>query len=136
MTDPESLSSRLDRLIDTFHPLDEPPQSSDEIAQSVTAALGRSMSAAEIEQIRGGAFDDVEPADPDLLAAIARHFNVPGLYLLPGNDEQVRSIDEILHLVAKARDVGVGLALRGDGTDLDELAGILEKVMQRSSPRR
>ncbi len=136
MADPQSLSSRLNRLIDTFHPLGAAPQSSNEIAQSVTAALGRPVSAPEIEQLRAGALEDVQRSDPDLVVAIARHFNVPGPYLLPGNEDQVTSIDKILSLVAEARDLGVGLALRGDGTDLEELAGILEKVMQRSSTRR
>jgi len=127
---PLLLSTRINRLFDTFHLRDSEPQSNDEVANAVTITLGRTVSAHAVEQLRVGTFDEAIPQDPGLLDAIAQHFAIPEAYLGTADDD-VAQIHRNLQTVAEARDAGVSLALRGDGTDLGELASIMAKVVQR-----
>jgi hypothetical protein len=127
------LSIRLNRLFDTFHLRHAPEHTNVAVANSVSLIVDRTVRAADIEQIRSGAFDDREPHDPLLLSAIAEYFGVPPEYLA-GTGERVEAIDANLRLIAAARDAGVnGLALRGGDLDFSELAAIFAKIAERQS---
>ncbi|WP_330185958.1 hypothetical protein OHB26_38855 (plasmid) [Nocardia sp. NBC_01503] len=139
MTDQTSetltLSARLHRLFAAFHLRDTSAQSTDSVADSVTATLGKTVSATDIDRMRAGDFDGSAVVDTGLLEAIAHHFGVPPAYLTDPDGERVAAIDTNLRLIAAARDAGVsGLALRGDSVDLSELAEIFTKMAQRRKP--
>ncbi|MFC9999629.1 hypothetical protein [Nocardia sp. NPDC127526] len=127
-----ALSARLHRLFDAFHLRETPTQPEDAVAVAVSAALGKPVSANDIERMTAGDFDGSAVVDPEILAAIAAHFEVPAAYLVGTDSERVAAIDANLRLIAAARDAGVsGLALRGDSVDPSELADIFAKIAQR-----
>ncbi|MGY4102029.1 hypothetical protein ACW2Q0_21135 [Nocardia sp. R16R-3T] len=99
----------------------------DDVARSVSATLGKIVSAAEVDALRTGAHDD-RPFDTETLTAIAQHFQVPAVYL-NGDDAAAAAIDRELRLLAAARDAGVRhLALRGDEVDIEKLAGEFSRL--------
>ncbi|MGX1778587.1 hypothetical protein ACWIGW_41225 [Nocardia brasiliensis] len=122
-----ALSVRVNQLFATFHTRADPEQSVDAVALSISKTLGQEVSGGQITALRTGELDD-KPVDPALLAALAQHFQVPAEYL-GGDNAAATGIDRELRLLAAARDAGVRhLALRGEGIDIDELAGQLSRL--------
>ncbi|NUS42843.1 MAG: hypothetical protein HOQ24_04015 [Mycobacteriaceae bacterium] len=130
MTGGEDLTTaaRIDRLFATFHARSEPAQSAHEVAETMSAVLGRPVDAAAVTRLRAGE----DPGDAAALAALARHFGVPASYLTDSGPEVAR-LHRTLELLAEVRDAGVRrLALRGtpepDDAILDTVLGILAEV--------
>lgn len=120
------MSARINRLFETFHTHSEPEQSVDDVANSVSGILDQPVSATDLASLRAGAHDKT-PAAPQLLIALAEHFQVPPVYLL-GTAAEVATIDRELQLLASARDARVrNLALRG-AVDVVELTDQLSQL--------
>ncbi|CRY84608.1 hypothetical protein SAMN05421776_11318 [Nocardia farcinica] len=127
------LSARVSRLFATFHARSAPEQSVDDVARSVSAMLGRIVPGAEIAALRAGEYDR-DFADPQILAALAKHFGVPPAYLAGADATAVRQVEKELLMLAATRDAGVrSLNLRGKKIDIGELADHLKRLAKRRS---
>ncbi|WP_280471296.1 hypothetical protein [Nocardia cyriacigeorgica] len=127
------LSARVSRLFATFHARSAPEQSVDDVARSVSAMLGRIVPGAEIAALRAGEYDR-DFADPQILAALAKHFGVPPAYLAGVDAAAVRQVEKELLMLAATRDAGVrSLNLRGKKIDIGELADHLKRLAKRRS---
>ncbi len=129
-----ALNARVTQLFATFHGRGEPQQSDDHVAQAVSARLGRAVDSDQIAALRSGA--DTDHTDPQLLVALAEHFQVPAAYLI-GDDGAVITIDRELRLLAAARDAGVRrLELRGTKIGVEELIAHLERLAEGEPSNR
>ncbi|GGK68658.1 hypothetical protein [Nocardia camponoti] len=127
-----ALDARVTQLFATFHGRGEPQQSDEHVAQAVSARLGRAVDSEQITALRSSA--DANEADPQLLVALAEHFQVPATYLL-GDDGAVVTIDRELRLLAAARDAGVRrLELRGTEISVEELIAQLQRLADGEPP--
>lgn len=129
MTDepPLPLSVRVNRLFELFHRRSEPEQSTVDVALAVAGIVERPVSITDLVSLRAGTHDGDDAVDVELLTALARHFQVPPVYLTdPAESVVVDQIDRELRLLMAARDAGVNhLALRGDELDIDALTATL-----------
>ncbi|WP_228807875.1 hypothetical protein [Nocardia otitidiscaviarum] len=126
------LSARVHRLFTTFHARTAPEQSAADVARSVSALLGRTVAAEEIEALRSGHYDH-DTADAQVLAGLAEHFGVDPVYLT-GDTAIATYVDRQLQMLAATRDAGVrNLALRGDNVDISELTDHLRQLGERAT---
>ncbi|MFC9999633.1 hypothetical protein [Nocardia sp. NPDC127526] len=132
-TAPLPRSNRVAQLFATFHIASAPEQSAGDVARAVSALTQRIVSADDIAALRAPE-NDRSPADAELLAALAQHFQVPAVYLT-GDDAAAADIHRELRLLAAARDAGVRhLALRGDDIDIDVLTQQLTQLAENPPP--
>ncbi|WP_280404861.1 hypothetical protein [Nocardia brasiliensis] len=130
---PLPLSARVNQLFATFHTRAEAEQAVEDVTSSVSARLHRAVPVEELVALRAGQGDNT-PADPQLLAALAQHFQVPEVYLT-GDDAIVAGIDKELRLLAAARDAGVrNLVLRGEEVDINELGDQFKRLADNDPP--
>lgn len=129
-----TLDARVTQLFATFHGRGEPQQTDEHVAQAVSARLGRAVDPAQVAALRSNG--DADHIDPQLLMALAEHFQVPAAYLI-GEDGAVTTIDRELRLLAAARDAGVRrLELRGTAISAEELIARLQQLAESEQPNR
>ena len=122
-----TLASRINRLFDVFRRRQEPEQSVETVARSVSNLIDRYVSADDISKLRS---EPTLAVDPDVLVGLARHFGVPVEYLTAPN-QRGHDLDTQLQLLAAARDAGVKhLALRGgvEHDAVDQLVDVIKRV--------
>ncbi|WP_280489930.1 hypothetical protein [Nocardia carnea] len=129
------LSARVDQLFDTFHSRAEPEQSMHDVADSVSNALGdRVITAEYIAELRAGKYDGTTVA-PDLLTALARHFDVPPDYLLLDGHPAVGRLNQQMRLLVAARNAGIRhLEMRGGEVDIEVLIEQFQRIAEQEPP--
>lgn len=123
-----TLATKINRLFYVYRSRNDAEQSVDAVATSVSAIIGRPISATQISALRTA---DTTAAEPDVIRGLISHFGVPCEYLTT-TGPRAEHFDRQLRLLAAARDAGVRqLALRGvtAGTvAIDEILEIIDVV--------
>ncbi|WP_067862717.1 hypothetical protein [Nocardia shimofusensis] len=121
-----SLSERIDMLFRALHSAAGEEPAVEAVAEAMHE-YGIDVDHAVLAALRAG---DLEHAAPDLLTALAGHFNQPAWYLTgPADDEQVIGVHVQLGLLRALRDSGVSrVRLRGRPTHSDREA-LIESLM-------
>lgn len=128
-TSTPTLTTKINRLFATFHTKNQPEQTDEVVARSVSTILGRIVAVHTIARLRAGAEPrDLDSDPPELLTAVAQHFKVPVEYLLE-DGPVAAGIDRELRLLSAARDARVkSIALRGSVPDSDALTRELARL--------
>ena len=126
---PTSLSQKLDYLFRTVHSKDRGEYSFEEVAETIRAGGGPTISATYIWQLRKGLRDNPTKKH---LEALSEFFGVSPAYFF--DDQAAARIDAELSLLAALRDSPVRrIALRAFGLSEDSLttiASMVERVRQ------
>lgn len=116
-----TFATKLDRLFNVCRPRDQPEQSAEEVAASVSHITGRFVTGSQISALRHESA--TTPAN-DIIRGLATHFGVSAEYLT-STGAHAEHVDKQLRLLVAARDAGVKrLTLRGDPA-IDALGGIV-----------
>lgn len=122
-----TLAEKLDHLFATVHPRGRGPYTNDEVARSIAASGGPTISASYIWSLRTGKKDNPTKRH---LEALATFFRVPPSYFF--DEESSERIDAELSLLATMRDNNVrNVALRASGLSaatLDTIRGFIERA--------
>lgn len=110
------VADRVNRLCRFLGTSDDHADQNAVIADAASSTLGRTVTAAEIAAVRSGD----RTAGPDLLHAIAAHFDIDARYIVEPDLEEMRVLDQKLALLETARTLGIKLgAVHFRGGDLD-----------------
>jgi len=119
-----SLAAKVDHLFRTVRPRAGREYSFEEVAESLRAKGGPTISATYIWQLRKGLRDNPTKRH---LEALAEFFGVPPAYFF--DDEETARIDAELGLLTALRDAPVRqIALRANGLSPKSLEAIAEMV--------
>ncbi|VBA59714.1 hypothetical protein [Mycobacterium attenuatum] len=112
---------KLDRLFNVCRSRDQPEQSAEEVARSVSHIIGRSVTGSQISALR---HESAPTPEQDIARGLATHFGVSAEYLTSAG-AHAEHVDKQLRLLAAARDAGVKrLSLRGEPA-IDTLGNIV-----------
>ncbi|WP_327145978.1 hypothetical protein [Nocardia sp. NBC_01327] len=116
------VADRVNRLCGLLGSPDDQDGLNDMIAAAAAAnaILARTVTRAEIAAVRSGEGD----APPDLLRAIAIHFDIDPRYVLEPDLEEMRVLDQKLSILETARTLGIKLGavhFRGGAMDVEAL---------------
>lgn len=98
---PTELARRINRLFDVMHKRAEPPLSTGDAVESITARGGLPLTVAALDALRAGG--DTE-ATAEQLSALAEFFGVPPQYLV--DTDAASNIDTQLTILRTIRDAG------------------------------
>lgn len=121
------VADRVNRLCGLLGSSDDHADQNAAVAAAVSAMLGRSVTAAEIAAVRDGD----RSAPPDLLHAIATHFDVDSRYIVEPELEEMRVLDQKLAILETARTLGIKLGavhFRGGAVDIAALELLITTI--------
>lgn len=126
------VADRVNRLCGLLGSSDDQADLNAVIATAAHAILDRTVTPAEIAAVRRG--DGGAP--PDLLRAIAIHFDVDARYVLEPDLEEMRVLDQKLAILETARTLGVKLGavhFRGGAMDVEALELLVTTIRDARS---
>ena len=119
-----TLAEKLNHLFETVHPPSRPEFSSEDVAESIRARGGPTISATYIWQLRKGIRDNPTKKH---LEALADFFGVTPAYFF--DEEAAERIEAELELLTALRDAPVRkVALRASGLSPQSLRAIAEMI--------
>lgn len=121
------VADRVNRLCGLLGSADDQADQNALLAATANDLLDRHVGAAEIAAVRRG-----DPAaSPDLLRAIALHFDVDARYILEPDLEEMRVLDQKLAILETARTLGIKLGavhFRGGAVNVDALETLVTTI--------
>lgn len=121
------VADRVNRLCGFLGSCDARAEQNSTVAAAVSGILGRTVTTAEIAAVRAGE----RGAPPELLHAIAIHFDVDSRYILEPESDEMRVLDQKLAILETARTLGIKLGavhFRGGDFDVSSLEMLIATI--------